>query len=144
MGSEMCIRDRGIICVGKSDIIEKFIEEMRVVKEPIRIYNIQTKYSEPTGEYKQFIIVTGSINEEIMEGFSSWFMHLDNMNGTTNKMNGKLDSMNGKLDNIVSNTGKMLTKQDEIVNAIQASTSEIRNMTNQRIQRLEDNARTHS
>ena len=89
-----------IICEGERDSIEKFIEEIRDVKEPIRIDNIQTKYSEPTGEYKQFIIVTGSINEEIMEGFSSWFMHLGNMNGTLGKMDGKLDSMNGKLDSM--------------------------------------------
>ena len=119
-----------IICEGERDSIERFIEEIRVAKEPIKVDNIQTKYSEPTGKYKKFDIITGEISEELVEGFSTGLVYL-----------GKLD---GKLDSIDGNMVKMLTKQGETVNAIQALTSEIRNTFNQHSQRLEDNARTHS
>ncbi len=46
-----------IVCEGEKDDIERFIEEIQVVKYPIKVTDVTVKYSEATGEFEFFDIV---------------------------------------------------------------------------------------
>jgi len=65
-----------IICEGEEDAIRAFLEDIRVQIPPIFVENVECKYSEATGEFKVFKIVTGSLEEEMVEGFSTGAAYL--------------------------------------------------------------------
>lgn len=56
---------------GDDEPISRFLEDIRIRREPIYVEDMDAKYEEPTGEFKAFKIVTGSLEEEMTERFST-------------------------------------------------------------------------
>ncbi|MEM4339686.1 MAG: acylphosphatase [Candidatus Nitrosocaldus sp.] len=56
---------------GDDEPISRFLEDIRIRREPIYVEDMDAKYEEPTWEFKAFKIVTGSLEEDITEGFST-------------------------------------------------------------------------
>ena len=113
-----------IICEGGKADIERMIESIHDIKWPIEVDGIQTKYSEPTGEDKNFKIITGDIIDELVEGHGTGALYLKNITEKQDKMLDKQD--------------KMLDKQDKTIDEIHTLSSNIHNMMDSRFHRLEE------
>ncbi|CAE6486065.1 acylphosphatase [Candidatus Nitrosotenuis uzonensis] len=101
-----------IVCEGKKESIESLIDRIKHVRSPMRVDDIQVKYSTATGEFKTFKIISGDLGEEMIEGFSTGYMYL-------NRIDQKQDLMLEKQDLMLEKQDLMLEKQDQTIAAIQ-------------------------
>ena len=127
-----------IVCEGKDETIEKFVEQIRNFKEPITVSKVKIEYSEPSGQFKCFSIISDDVLKELVEGFSTGAMYLDSIND-------KQDSMLDKQDSMLDKQDSMLDKQDETLDQIKIISSDIKtlsenmiNTMNSRFERLEN------
>jgi len=56
-----------IICEGDIEIIESFIEQIRIKKYPIEVEHLDVTYKDATGEFNFFKIKRGDMTEELGE-----------------------------------------------------------------------------
>jgi len=61
--------DVKIVAEGEENILREFIEKIKINKFPIFVEKIETKFSEPTKEFKYFKIKRGDWREELGERF---------------------------------------------------------------------------
>ena len=61
--------DVKIVAEGEENILREFIEKTKINKFPIFVEKIETKFSEPTKEFKYFKIKRGDWREELGERF---------------------------------------------------------------------------
>jgi len=61
-----------VVSEGGEDVLQGFIQALRQAPPPMRVEGVQARYSEPTGEFKSFRIVTDDLAKEMVEGFSTW------------------------------------------------------------------------
>ena len=127
-----------IVCEGEDETIEKFVGQIRDFKEPITVSKVKIEYSEPSGQFKCFSIISGDVLKELVEGFSTGAMYLDDINNKQDKMLDKQDKMLDKQD-------KMLDKQDETLVQIKIISSDVKtlsesiiNTMNSRFEKLEN------
>jgi len=66
-----------IIAEGEEDKIKDFIRKIKIKEPPIKVEQIETQYTKPTGEYAAFIIQYGEPPEEIGEGSGTGSKYLN-------------------------------------------------------------------
>lgn len=66
-----------ITCEGEESSIKTFLEDIKIREPPIFVENIEHRFSKPTRGFKGFKIVTGRLEEETVEGFSTGAVYLD-------------------------------------------------------------------
>lgn len=59
------------------DVIQIFIEALRVKEPPVNVESIQVTYSKPTGEFQFFTIKYGNLTEEMAEGFGTGLKYIN-------------------------------------------------------------------
>jgi len=107
---------------GPEEAIQQFQEDLRSLKPPIRVENIQATYKKATGKLRHFNIITGTLKEEMVDGFSTgasyfevMFTKQDQMLEKQDKMLEKQDKMLEKQDQMLEKQDKMLEKQDKML-----------------------------
>ena len=70
-----------ILCEGDEGAIKAFIKDINVQDPPIFVENIDYKFSEATGEFKVFKIITGKLEDEMVEGFATGAAYLTVLRG---------------------------------------------------------------
>ncbi len=60
-------RDVEIVAEGSERDLQNFIQEINVVRRPIAVRSFIVRWEEATGEYVDFEIIRGDIQEEILE-----------------------------------------------------------------------------
>ncbi|MDJ0270114.1 MAG: hypothetical protein NXY59_06170, partial [Aigarchaeota archaeon] len=97
---------------------------------PIKVENIETSYSKPTGEFRVFQIITGDLAQEMVEGFSTGAAYFE-------VMFQKQDQLLAKQDQMLSKQDEMLTKQDGTLNEIRGIRQDLRSLLDERLARIE-------
>jgi len=101
-----------IVAEGDDQALERFLNDIRINKEPIFVESIDVSYEEPTGEFKTFKIITGSLEDEMVEGFSTGAMYFNIVINKQDQMLEKQDLMLQKQDQMLHKQDLMLQKQD--------------------------------
>jgi acylphosphatase len=101
-----------IVAEGDEESLSKFLNDIRIKKEPILVESIDVSYEEPTGEFKAFKIITGSLEDEMVEGFSTGAMYFNIVISKQDQMLEKQDLMLQKQDQMLQKQDQMLQKQD--------------------------------
>ncbi len=65
-----------IVAEGEEKDLEDFLARIQVKEEPISVERIEVHEERPTGEFKGFRIVTGGLEEEMVEGFGTGASYL--------------------------------------------------------------------
>jgi acylphosphatase len=105
-----------IVCEGEKDDINSFAEEVRIVKEPMRVDKVDVTFEEPKQEFKAFRIVTGDLAEEVVEGFSTGSAYFNIL---------------------IGGQKGMLSKQDQTIAEIRALREDMKAFLDERFRRLE-------
>ena len=69
-----------IKCEGKKENIAELVEIIRKSKDPVYVDNMDVKYFEGDGEFNTFQIIVGDLASEMMEGFDTYCMYLEQLN----------------------------------------------------------------
>jgi len=101
-----------IVAEGDEESLSKFLNDIRIKKEPILVESIDVSYEEPTGEFKAFKIITGSLEDEMVEGFSTGAMYFNIVISKQDQMLERQDLMLQKQDLMLQKQDQMLHKQD--------------------------------
>jgi acylphosphatase len=104
-----------IVAEGDEESLSKFLNDIRIKKEPILVESIDVSYEEPTGEFKAFKIITGSLEDEMVEGFSTGAMYFNIVISKQDQMLEKQDLMLQKRDQMLQKQDLMLQKQDQML-----------------------------
>jgi acylphosphatase len=104
-----------IVAEGDEESLSKFLNDIRIKKEPILVESIDVSYEEPTGEFKAFKIITGSLEDEMVEGFSTGAMYFNIVISKQDQMLEKQDLMLQKQDLMLQKQDLMLQKQDQML-----------------------------
>ena len=68
------------VCVeGNREDIKRFIDDININDPPIHVQEVDVDYQDYKGEYNVFRIETGTLEEEMVEGFSTGALYLDNL-----------------------------------------------------------------
>lgn len=128
-----------IICEGEKEKIKAFIEDIKIETPPISVENVVYKLLSATGEFRVFKIVTGSPEEEMVEGFSTGAVYLstlrDELKGFKEENNHSLKEMATKTDQLREDINLNFRALDEKYHAV---SDELRSI-NQNIARLTEN-----
>ena len=65
-----------VVVEGDEGNVEAFLREIRIRDPPIDVEDIETIEETPTGEFQHFKIRTGTLAEEMLEGFETWAYYL--------------------------------------------------------------------
>jgi len=101
-----------IVAEGEDQALGRFLNDIGINKEPILVESIDVSYEEPTGEFKAFKIITGSLEDEMVEGFSTGAMYFNIVINKQDLMLEKQDQTLAKLDLMLEKQDRMLEKQD--------------------------------
>jgi acylphosphatase len=101
-----------IICESPREKIEELIQRLEAAQPPIKVEKISLTYTEATGQFKSFKIVTGELAEEMVEGFSTGAAYFEVMFAKQDQLLSKQDQMLEKQDRMLEKQDKMLEKQD--------------------------------
>ncbi|MEM3074214.1 MAG: acylphosphatase, partial [Nitrososphaerales archaeon] len=104
-----------VVVEGDRRSIEEFIKAINIVKPPINVVKVGVEYQPPTGEFKTFRIKTGTLEEEMVEGFSTGASYFEVMFTKQDQMLAKQDQMLAKQDQMLAKQDKMLEKQDQML-----------------------------
>jgi len=70
-----------ILCEGDEGAIKAFLGDINIQEPPIFVENIDYKFSKATGEFKVFKIITGKLEDEMVEGFATGAAYLTVLRG---------------------------------------------------------------
>ena len=101
-----------IIAEGREEDLEKFMEEIRIDRPPIKVEHIEVKKGKPTRRYRTFKIRTASLKEELVEGFGTGATYLKTILDKQDQMLEKQDKMLERQDLMLEKQERMLEKQD--------------------------------
>jgi len=104
-----------IICESPREKIEELIQRLEAAQPPIKVEKISLTYTEATGQFKSFKIVTGELAEEMVEGFSTGAAYFEVMFAKQDQLLSKQDQMLEKQDRMLEKQDKMLEKQDKML-----------------------------
>ncbi|MEM2429456.1 MAG: acylphosphatase [Nitrososphaerales archaeon] len=115
-----------VIVEGEKSNIEEFIKAINIVKPPINVTKLSVEYQTPTSEFTTFKIKTGTLEEEIVEGFSTGASYFEVMFMKQDQMLAKQDQMLAKQDQMLAKQDQMLAKQDQMLELQKQTLSEIK------------------
>ncbi|MEM1995246.1 MAG: acylphosphatase [Nitrososphaerales archaeon] len=133
-----------VVVEGDRRSIEEFIKAINIVKPPINVVKVGVEYQPPTGEFKTFRIKTGTLEEEMVEGFSTGASYFEVMFTKQDQMLAKQDQMLTKQDKMLEKQDQMLVKQDQMIelqkqtlNEVKALRVELRTILDERLRVIE-------
>ncbi len=111
-----------IVCEGDKTEIEKFIEEIEIVKYPIKVTDVIVEYSEATGEFEYFDIVreedfTKAVYERMdiaAEYLGNIYSETKKVHDVTNKVYEETKIVGTKVDEVGTKVDEVGTKVDEV------------------------------
>jgi len=102
-----------IVAEGSEPDLQDFINEINIIRRPIAVKSFTVRWEEATGEYADFEIIRGDIQEETFE-------RMDYAGNVLHSMDMKLDqslqlqrTMLDKQDLMLDKQDQMLDKQDQ-------------------------------
>ena len=113
-----------IVAEGSEKDLREFINEINIIRRPIAVRSFTVRWEEATGEYADFEIIRGEIQEEIFE-------RMDYAGNVLHSMDMKFDRMLDKQD-------LMLNKQDEMLQIGRETKEEIAGLRSDTRKHLED------
>jgi len=113
-----------IVAEGSEKDLRDFINEINIIRRPIAVRSFTVRWEEATGEYADFEIIRGEIQEEIFE-------RMDYAGNVLHSMDMKFDRMLDKQD-------RMLNKQDEMLQIGRETKEEIAGLRSDTRKHLED------
>jgi acylphosphatase len=113
-----------IVAEGSEKDLREFINEINIIRRPIAVRSFTVRWEEATGEYADFEIIRGEIQEEIFE-------RMDYAGNVLHSMDMKFDRMLDKQD-------LMLNKQDEMLQLGRETKEEIAGLRSDTKKHLED------
>ena len=113
-----------IVAEGSEKDLREFINEINIIRRPIAVRSFTVRWEEATGEYADFEIIRGEIQEEIFE-------RMDYAGNVLHSMDMKFDRMLDKQD-------RMLNKQDEMLQLGRETKEEIAGLRSDTRKHLED------
>ena len=113
-----------IVAEGNEEDLRGFINEINIIQRPIVVKSFTIRWEEATGEYADFEIIRGEIQEEIFE-------RMDYAGNVLHSMDMKFDRMLDKQD-------RMLNKQDEMLQLGRETKEEIAGLRSDTKKHLED------
>lgn len=109
-----------IVAEGDEQELLDFISKINIVRRPIAVKSFTVQWGEATGEYADFEIIRGDLQEETFERMDyagkvlySMDMKLDQSLQFQHAMLGKQDRMLEKQDRMLDKQVQMLEKQDQ-------------------------------
>ena len=120
--------DVRIVAEGEEEALHAFVEGLKVERGPIRVRNLEVRWSEATGEFPYFQILRGDWQEELVERFdvSAWLLYRSIEIGEENLALGRENVAIGR-ENLA--IGKMmLDKQDQMLDKQETTISILRNI----------------
>jgi acylphosphatase len=127
-----------IVCEGKEKAIDGFVDSIDVERPPINVEKISSDFSDATGEFIGFKIVPGSLEEEMIEGFSTGAAYFEVMFDKQDQALEKMDHSLEKQDLALGKTDQMLEKQDETVSVIRDESQKTRETVRDESQKTRD------
>jgi len=103
--------DVRIVCEGSEENIYSFIEKLNINKYPVDVEEIKFDFSDPSGEFKIFVVKRGDIADELGE-------RLDVARLEMTKMVEKQDGMLSRTDSMLEKQDRMLDLQRETIDII--------------------------
>jgi acylphosphatase len=113
-----------IVAEGSEEDLREFINAINIIQRPIVVKSFTIRWEEATGEYADFEIIRGEIQEEIFE-------RMDYAGNVLHSMDMKFDRMLDKQD-------RMLNKQDEMLQLGRETKEEIAGLRSDTKKHLED------
>jgi acylphosphatase len=120
-----------IVAEGEDKELEDFLARIQVKEEPIIVERIEVHEEKPTGEFKTFRIVTGSLEEEMVEGFGTGASYLMLMLRLQKEMIG-MQKETLKLQN------ETLSLQRETLEEVRGLRQDLVSVLNERLRKLEE------
>ena len=97
-----------IVAEGSEEDLRGFINAINIIQRPIVVKSFTVRWEEATGEYADFEIIRGDIQEETFE-------RMDYAGNVLHSMDTKLDRMLDKQDQMLDKQDQMLDKQDQML-----------------------------
>ncbi len=128
VGNARNLNDRTVkvVCEGDKKKIEKFIESINIIEYPVRVKGIESRYSQPTGEFETFEIIreekeSSELVNERLDMAARYLRTMNtNLGGKIDTMGetlgGKIDGLGGKIDTMGETLGG---KIDNLTDATQ-------------------------
>ena len=113
-----------MVAEGSEEDLREFINAINIIQRPIVVKSFTIRWEEATGEYADFEIIRGEIQEEIFE-------RMDYAGNVLHSMDMKFDRMLDKQD-------RMLNKQDEMLQLGRETKEEIAGLRSDTKKHLED------
>jgi len=104
-----------IVAEGSEEDLQDLIDEINIIRRPIAVRSFTVRWEEATGEYADFEIVRGDIQEETFERMDYAGNVLHSMDIKFDRMLDKQDQMLDKQDRMLDKQDQMLDKQDQML-----------------------------
>ncbi len=105
-----------ILCEGEEGAIKAFIKDINIQESPIFVERISYKFSEATGEFNVFRIITGKLEEEMIEGFATGAAYLavlrEEMKEFREESSENFTELGGKIDRFREESGENFAELD--------------------------------
>ncbi len=125
VGNARNLNDRTVkvVCEGDKKKIEKFIESINIIEYPVRVKGIESRYSQPTGEFETFEIIreekeSSELVNERLDMAARYLRTMNtNLGGKIDTMGetlgGKIDGLGGKIDTMGETIGGKIDTMGE-------------------------------
>ena len=127
-----------IVAEGSEQDLRDFINAINIIRRPIAVKSFMVKWEEATGEYADFEIIRGDIQEETFE-------RMDYAGNVLHSMDMKLDrslqlqhTMLDKQDQMLNKQDQMLDKQDQSLQVGKETKEEIAGLRSDTRKHLDD------
>ncbi len=134
-----------IVAEGNEKDLRDFINAINIIQRPIAVKSFTVRWEEATGEYADFEIIRGDIQEETFErmDYAGNLLHsmdtkFDRMLDKQDQMLDKQDRMLEKQDQMLEKQDQMLEKQDQMLQLGRETKEEIAGLRNDTKKHLED------
>ena len=131
-----------IVAEGSEEDLREFIDAINITQRPIVVGSFTVRWEEATGEYADFEIIRGEIQEELFERMDYAGNVLHSMDMKFDRMLDKQDQMLDKQDQMLDKQDQMLDKQDQMLDK-QDQTLQIARETKEEIVGLRSDTKKH-
>ena len=131
-----------IVAEGSEEDLREFINAINIIQRPIVVKSFTIRWEEATGEYADFEIIRGEIQEELFERMDYAGNVLHSMDMKFDRMLDKQDQMLDKQDQMLDKQDQMLDKQDQMLDK-QDQTLQIARETKEEIVGLRSDTKKH-
>ena len=120
-----------IVAEGSEEDLREFIDAINITQRPIVVRSFTVRWEEATGEYADFEIIRGEIQEELFE-------RMDYAGNVLHSMDMKFDRMLDKQDQMLDKQDQMLDKQDQTLQIARETKEEIVGLRSDTKKHLDD------